>query len=46
VPSALAVEAERALTRFQVIVTQADPALARCEGAEFRAAAAVPLVTK
>jgi len=46
VPSVLAVEAERALTRFQVIVTQADPALARCEGAEFQAAAAVPLVTK
>jgi hypothetical protein len=46
VPSVLAVEAERALTRFQTIVTSADPALARCEGAEFQAAAAVPLVTK
>ena len=46
VPSVLAVEAERALTRFQAIVTQADPALARCAGAEFQAAAAVPLVTK
>jgi len=46
VPSVLAVEAERALTRFQTIVTQADPALARCAGAEFQAVAAVPLVTK
>jgi hypothetical protein len=46
VPSVLAVEAERALTRFQLIVTQADPALARCAGAEFQAVAAVPLVTK
>jgi hypothetical protein len=46
VPSVLAVEAERALTRFQVIVTQLDPALARCAGAEFQAVAAVPLVTK
>ena len=46
VPSVLAVEAERALTRFQVIVTQADPALARCAGAEFQAVAAAPLVTK
>lgn len=46
VPSALAVEAERALTRFQAIVAQADPVLARCEGAEFQAIAAVPLVTK
>jgi len=46
VPSALAIEAERALTRFQTILTQADPALARCAGAEFQAVAAVPLVTK
>ena len=37
---------ERALTRFQTIVTQADPALARCAGAGFQAVAAVPLVTK
>jgi hypothetical protein len=46
VPSVLAVEAERALSRFQAIVTQADPALARCAGAEFPAVAAAPLVTK
>jgi len=46
VPSVLAVEAERALTRFSAIVVQVDPALARCEGAEFQAVAAVPLVTK
>jgi len=46
VPSVLAVEAERALTRFQTIVTSADPVLARCEGAEFQAAAAAPLVAK
>src|SRR3954454_63276 len=46
VPSVLAVEAERALTRFQTIITQADPALARCAGAEFQAVAAAPLVTK
>jgi hypothetical protein len=47
VPSVLAVEAERALTRFHTIVTQADPALARCEGAEFQPVAEVPpLVTK
>jgi hypothetical protein len=46
VPSALAVEAERALTRFQTIITQADPVLTRCAGAEFQAAAAAPLVTK
>jgi hypothetical protein len=46
VPSALAVEAERALTRLSAIVTQADPVLARCAGAEFQAVAAVPLVTK
>jgi hypothetical protein len=45
-PSALAVEAERALMRFQAAVTQADPALARCAGAEFQAIAAAPLVTK
>jgi hypothetical protein len=46
VPSVLAVEAERALTRFAAIVTQVDPALARCAGAEFQALAAAPLVTK
>lgn len=43
VPSPLAVEAERALTRFQTIVMQVDPALVRCAGAEFRAAAAAPI---
>jgi hypothetical protein len=32
VPSPLAVEAERALTRFQAIVLQADPALVQCAG--------------
>ena len=41
-----AVEAERALSRFQTIVTQVDPALARCAGAEFQVVAAAPLVTK
>ncbi|MEJ0075966.1 MAG: hypothetical protein WDO17_11055 [Alphaproteobacteria bacterium] len=46
VPSVLAVEAERALTRFAAVVTQVDPALARCAGAEFQAVAAAPLVTK
>ena len=46
VPSVLAIDAERALTRFQTIVAQADPALARCAGAEFQAVAAAPLVTK
>jgi hypothetical protein len=46
VPSVLAVEAERALTRFQAIVTQADPALARCAGAEFQVVTAAPVVTK
>ena len=40
VPSVLAVEAERALVRFQAIVAQADPALARCAGVEFQAVAA------
>jgi hypothetical protein len=35
VPSQLAVEAERALARFQMIVIEADPPLARCAGAEF-----------
>jgi len=39
-PSGRAVEVERALARFQAIVLQADPMLARCAGAEF----AVPLV--
>jgi len=46
VPSALAIEAERTLTRFQTIVTQADPELARCAGAEFHAVAAAPPITK
>jgi hypothetical protein len=50
VPSARAVEAERALTRFSAIVAQADPALAHCAGAEFaappEAVAIAPLVTK
>jgi hypothetical protein len=46
VPSVLAVDAERALTRFQTIVAQADPALARCAGVEFQAAAVAPIVTK
>ena len=47
-PSARAVEAERALTRYQEIVLQADPMLARCAGAEFvlPAEARVPIVTK
>src|SRR3954454_16510175 len=35
VPSGRAVEAERALARFQAIVLQVDPALARCAGAVF-----------
>lgn len=38
VPSARAVEVERGLARFQAIVLQADPALARCAGAEFAVA--------
>ena len=42
VPSGRAVEVERALTRFQAMVVQADPVLVRCAGAEF----AAPLVTK
>ena len=47
VPSGLAVEAERALGRFQTIVLEADPPLARCAGAEFAAAApARPIVSK
>jgi hypothetical protein len=37
VPSRLAVEAERMHKRFEAIVVQADPALARCAGAEFLA---------
>jgi hypothetical protein len=47
-PSSRAVEAERSLTRFQAIVAQADPALARCAGAELAASAVAvaPLVTK
>jgi hypothetical protein len=40
VPSRLAVGAERMLKHFEGIVLQADPALARCAGAEF---AAVPI---
>jgi len=39
VPSERAVEVERALTRFQAIVVQADPVLARCAGAEFAVSA-------
>jgi len=46
IPSVRAVEAERALTRFQAIVSQADPVLARCAGAEFQAVVVAPLVTK
>lgn len=51
VPSGRAVGAERALARFQAIVLQADPALARCAGAEFVlpadiAAPVAPIVTK
>jgi hypothetical protein len=51
VPSGRAVETERALARFQAIVAQADPALARCAGAEFVLPAeavvpVVPVVTK
>jgi hypothetical protein len=48
VPSPLAVEAERGLTRFQQIVSEADPALSRCAGAEFAVPAheARPAVTK
>lgn len=47
-PSGLAIEAERALTRFEAVALQADPLLARCAGAEFAAVpiAAIPLVTK
>jgi hypothetical protein len=48
VPSARAVEAERALTRLQTVVVQADPALARCAGIEFAVpvVAGAPIVTK
>ena len=51
VPSGRAVEAERALTRFQETVLQADPMLARCAGAEFvlpaeMVAPVAPIVTK
>lgn len=49
VPSRLAVGAERMLKHFEGIVLQADPALARCSGAEFAAipiAGRPPLVTK
>jgi hypothetical protein len=38
VPSGLAVEAERALTRFERIVIEADAPLARCAGAQILAA--------
>ena len=48
VPSGRAVEAERALARFQAIVVQADPVLARCAGVEFAVplVAGAPIVTK
>jgi hypothetical protein len=48
VPSQLAVETERALTRFQQIVLEADPALSRCAAAEFAAPVQEvrPIVTK
>jgi len=48
VPSTRAVEVERALMRFQAIIAQADPALARCAGAGFvvPAAAGAAIVTK
>jgi hypothetical protein len=48
VPSARAVEAERALAWLQAIVLQCDPLLARCAGAEFIAPAqvVVPTITK
>jgi hypothetical protein len=48
VPSGLAVEAERALRRFERIVIDADAPLARCAGAEMIAALppARPIVSK
>lgn len=48
VPSGLAVEAERALGRFERIVLEADVPLARCAGAEILAALppARPIVSK
>ena len=48
VPSGLAVEAERALGRFERIVLEADGPLARCAGAEMLAALPPPraVVTK
>ena len=46
VPSSLAVEAERALTRFQAIVATADAPLAQCAGAEFAAPVGAAIVTK
>ena len=49
VPSGLAVEAERALGRFERIVLDADVPLVRCAGAEFvlaRPPAAAPSVSK
>jgi len=48
VPSGLAVPAERALTRFERTIIEADPLLLRCAGAEFAAVpiAEPPLITK
>jgi len=48
VPSGRAVEAERALARFQATLLQADPLLARCSGVEFAVpvVAGAPVVTK
>ena len=46
VPSVRAVEVERALVRFQAIVLQADPLLARCAGAELAVAVAPPVILK
>jgi hypothetical protein len=46
VPSQRAIEAERALARFQAIVLQVDPALRRCAGEEFAVPVVRPLITK
>lgn len=46
VPSVRAVEAERALARFQANVLAADPLLTRCAGADFVRPAEAPFVTK
>jgi hypothetical protein len=48
VPSRLAVEAERALKRFQLFVAEADPPLTRCAGLELPALPPVsgPIVSK